>query len=49
MVTEKIRAIQARLRCTYEAPRIHADLQPEGFRVGKKRVARLMRAAAFKA
>jgi putative transposase len=40
----KIRAIHARSRGTYGAPRIHAELADEGDRVGKKRVARLMQA-----
>jgi transposase InsO family protein len=32
---------------TYGAPRVHRDLRAEGLRVGKKRVARLMRAHAL--
>ena len=31
--------------CTYGAPRIHAELVANGIRVGRKRVARLMRQA----
>ena len=38
-----IRAIHRRSRETYGSPRIHAELQDEGFRVSRKRVARLMR------
>lgn len=33
---------------TYGAPRLHADLADEGIRVGRKRVARLMRAAGLR-
>lgn len=39
----KIRAFHAASRGTYGARRIHADLEAEGTRVGRKRVARLMR------
>jgi putative transposase len=41
---ERIRAIHAASRETYGAPRIHAALRAESIRVGRKRVARLMRA-----
>jgi putative transposase len=45
MLTEKIRAYHARSDGIYGAPRIHADLREiDGIRVGRKRVARLMRA-----
>jgi putative transposase len=44
-LTEVIRAIHARSRRTYGAPRVHAELRAAGARVGRKRVARLMRAA----
>jgi putative transposase len=39
---QRIRAIHERSRGTYGAPRIHAELQEQGTRVSKKRVARLM-------
>jgi putative transposase len=44
-MTERIRAFHARSRGTYGAPRIHQDLFEEGDRVGRKRIARLMRLA----
>jgi len=40
---QRIRTIHERSRQTYGAPRIHAELQEEGTRVGRKRVARLMK------
>ena len=43
----KIRTIHAISRETYGAPRIHAELKAEGVGIGKKRVARLMRAAGL--
>ena len=46
-LTERIRAIHERSRGTYGAPRIHAELAAEGIHVGRKRVARLMRAAGL--
>jgi len=39
---QRIRTIHDRSRQIYGAPRIHAELQEEGTRVGRKRVARLM-------
>ena len=39
----EIRAIHSRSRKTYGSPRVHAELTANGFRVGKNRVARLMR------
>jgi transposase InsO family protein len=44
-LTEQIRAIHDQSRCTYGAPRVHAELRKRGTRVARKRVARLMRAA----
>jgi putative transposase len=44
-LTERIRAAHAASRGTYGAPRIHAELASQGVRIGKKRVARLMRLA----
>jgi putative transposase len=46
-LTERIRAIHARSDGTYGAPRVHAELVDEGVRVGRRRVARLMRAAGL--
>ena len=47
-LTEQIRTIHARSRATYGAPRIHAELRLDhGVQVGRKRVARLMRAAGL--
>jgi putative transposase len=45
MLTEKVRQIHEKSRGTYGRPRVHAALQAEGIRVGKDRVARLMKAA----
>jgi putative transposase len=46
-LSEKIRSYHQASRGTYGVPRIHADLADEGIRVGRKRVARLMRAAGL--
>jgi putative transposase len=46
-LTEQIEQIHSHSRATYGAPRIHADLAAGGIRVGRKRVARLMRAAGL--
>jgi putative transposase len=43
-LTARIRHYHARSRGRYGAPNIHMDLREEGIRVGKKRVARLMKA-----
>ena len=47
MLTDRIRLIHERSFGTYGAPRIHAELRAAGVRVGRKRVARLMRLAAI--
>jgi putative transposase len=44
-----IRRIFAKFRGRYGAPRIHGELGREGFRVSRKRVARLMREAGLRA
>ncbi len=46
-LTERIQEIHEYSRGTYGAPRIHAELKKRGWRVSKKRVARLMRAAGL--
>ncbi len=43
----EIEAIHCRSRATYGVPRVHAELRAEGTRVGRKRVARLMRRAGL--
>jgi putative transposase len=43
VLRRKIRTIYERSRQTYGSPRIHAELRDEGTRVGRKRVARLMK------
>jgi transposase InsO family protein len=47
LLSERIREVHADSHCTYGAPRIHAELHATGTRVGKKRVARLMRTAGL--
>jgi putative transposase len=42
-LTAQIQVVHRESRGTYGAPRIHADLVAQGVRVGRKRVARLMR------
>ena len=46
-LTERITSIHSNSRSTYGAPRIHAELQEQGTRCGRKRVARLMRLAGL--
>jgi len=45
---ERIRQLHTASGGTYGAPRIHRDLVEEGHRVGRKRVARLMREAGLR-
>jgi putative transposase len=44
-LTARIQAIHRESRGTYGAPRVHAELAAQGIRIGRKRVARLMRGA----
>ncbi len=46
-LSAQIRAIHARSRGTYGAPRIHAELREEGVCCSRKRVARLLRVAGL--
>ena len=46
-LTDEIKAIYDDSRCTYGAPRVHAELRQRGRRVARKRVARLMRTAGL--
>ncbi|PWI06400.1 hypothetical protein DIZ27_33430 [Streptomyces sp. NWU339] len=46
-LTEQITAVHARSRGIYGAPRIHAVLRREGTACGRRRIARLMRAAGL--
>jgi transposase InsO family protein len=45
----KIQAIHGDSRRTYGSPRVHASLQDAGYRIGRNRVARLMRDNAIRA
>ena len=47
-LSARIEAIHRRSYGVYGAPRIHAQLRAQGVRVGRKRVARLMREAGFR-
>jgi len=47
ILSDRIRWIYLRSRSTYGAPRVHEELRDEGVRVGRKRVARLMRVAGL--
>ena len=44
---KRVRTIHARLRQTYGAPRVQAELKAAGEKHGRKRIARLMRAASL--
>ncbi|MGW0545472.1 IS3 family transposase [Streptomyces griseoincarnatus] len=46
-LAEKITEVHASSRGSYRAPRVHAALQKEGDRCGRRRVARLMRQAGL--
>ena len=48
VLTEKIREIHGRSRQTYGYPRVHAELRSIGIVCGRRRVARLMRAAGLR-
>ena len=48
VLTERIRIIHAASDQNYGSPNIHAELRDEGTRVGRKRVARLMRLASIR-
>jgi hypothetical protein len=47
VLLEHIRAAHAQSHCTYGAPRVHPELRATGTRVGRTRVARLMRSAGL--
>jgi putative transposase len=47
-LTERIREIHLRSRQTYGSPRVHAELRSLGIVCGRRRVARLMRAAGLR-
>ena len=47
LLTKQLHGIHACTRGTYGVPRVHAELRAQGMRVGRKRVARLMRAAGL--
>jgi putative transposase len=44
---KRVRTIHASSRETYGAPRVHAELRASGEKHGRKRIARLMRAAGL--
>jgi putative transposase len=44
---DRVRTAHLESQCTYGAPRVHAELRATGTRVGRKRVARLMRSAGL--
>lgn len=46
-ITRKIKAVHAESRCTYGSPRVSAALRAQGERVGRNRVARLMKQAGI--
>lgn len=48
VLTEKIVVFHASSRRSYGSPRIHQDLKAAGYKVGRKRVARLMKSAGLR-
>ncbi len=48
-LTLEIKKVHEESRRTYGSPRVHAELQENGFKVGRKRVARLMRESGLQA
>lgn len=48
-LTLEVSAIHVESRRSYGSPRVHMELRERGQRVGRKRVARLMRAAGLRA
>jgi len=48
LLQAEIERIHGRSRGTYGAPQVHAELRDEGTRVGRKRVARLMRRSGLR-
>jgi len=46
-LTARVEGVHRASRGTYGAPRIHAELTAEGLPIGRKRIARLMRAAGL--
>jgi transposase InsO family protein len=46
-LTARVEMVHRASRGTYGAPRIHAELTAEGLPIGRKRIARLMRAAGL--
>ncbi len=48
VLTAQLVRLHARSRATYGSPRLHAELAVAGTRVGRKRVARLLRAAGLR-
>jgi len=46
-LTRTLRTVHAASRGTYGVPRVHAELAADGLRIGKNRIARLMRVASI--
>ncbi|MCP9891791.1 IS3 family transposase [Cyanobium sp. Aljojuca 7D2] len=49
VITAQLQAVYERHRGFYGAPRVHQELRAAGLKVGRHRVARLMRCSALKA